>query len=338
MEEIAETIRRLFKALHRPIQAGDHLITLTMSIGIAVFPGDATDGESMLKNAGIAMSNAKQAGYNEYRFFQPEMNVLISDYLSIENDLRHGLAHNEFTLFYQPKVESSTGHLVGFEGLIRWAHPEKGLIPPDVFIPIAEETGLIVPIGYWVIEEACRQILHWNQKGLNVVPVSINVSPLQLKQSSFFNNLRDIIARIGVDPAMLGIEITETTVMHDVESNALNMARLRELNIEISIDDFGTGYSSLSYLKKLPIDVLKIDRSFVSEMTIDHDAVAVVDAIISLAHTLKLAVVAEGVETREQLKYLRDSGCEYIQGYLCSRPVPGPAATNFLTSIPSQFL
>lgn len=338
MEEIAETVRRLFKALNRPILANGHAVMITMSIGIAVFPGDAADGESMLKNAGIAMSNAKQAGHNEYRFFQPEMNVLISNYLTIENDLRRGLAHEEFTLFFQPKVQSSTGHLIGFEALIRWVHPEKGLVSPNVFIPIAEETGLIIPLGYWVIEEACRQILEWSQKGLNVVPVSINISPIQLKQDVFFNNLRDIITRTGVDPALLGIEITETTVMHDVESNALNMARLRELNIEVSIDDFGTGYSSLSYLKKLPIDILKIDRSFVSDMATDPDAVAVVDAIISIAHTLKLSVVAEGVETKEQLKHLRDSGCEYIQGFLCSRPVPGPAAANFMTDIPTQFL
>lgn len=338
MEEIAETVRRLFIALSRPILANGHAIMVTMSIGIAVFPGDAADGESMLKNAGIAMSNAKQEGHNEYRFFQPEMNALISNYLTIENDLRRGLAHNEFTLFYQPKVQSNTGHLVGFEALIRWIHPEKGLIPPNVFIPIAEETDLIIPLGYWVIEEACRQILQWSQKGLNVVPVSINISPVQLKQDVFFNNFCDIIIRTDVDPALLGIEITETSVMHDVESNALNMARLRELNIEVSIDDFGTGYSSLSYLKKLPIDILKIDRSFVSDMATDPDAVAVVEAIISIAHTLKLSVVAEGVETKEQLKHLRDSGCEYIQGFFCSRPVPAPVAANFMTDIPVQFL
>jgi diguanylate cyclase (GGDEF)-like protein len=338
MEEIAETVRRLFNALNRPVLALGHAIIITMSIGIAVFPGDAADSESMLKNAGIAMSNAKQAGHNEYRFFQPEMNVLISNYLTIENDLRRGLAHNEFTLFYQPKVQSSTGHLAGFEALIRWIHPEKGLVPPNDFIPIAEETGLIIPLGYWIIEEACQQICLWREKGLNVVPVSINISPIQLKEDVFFNKLREIIIKTGVDPALLGIEITETTVMHDVESNALNMARLRELNIEVSIDDFGTGYSSLSYLKKLPIDVLKIDRSFVSDMATDPDAVAVVDAIISIAHTLKLSVVAEGVETREQLKHLRDSGCEYIQGFLCSRPVPGSMAAGFMGDVLIEFL
>lgn len=277
--------------------------------------------DDLTKHADIAMYQAKQAGRNTYRFFKPEMNIGALERLQLENDLRRAIELQEFELYYQPQVDIATGTIVGAEALIRWHHPERGLIAPATFIRICEETGLIVPIGVWVLEQACRQAVAWQSTAPNGFRVAINLSARQF-QPQIVDTVRDTLQRTGATPQMLELELTESMVMQDPDAAIELLHAMAELGIRLAIDDFGTGYSSLSYLKRFPLHKLKVDRSFVQDIPADSNDAAITAATIALAHSLNLAVIAEGVETSEQLAFLRRHDCDQFQGYYCSHPVP----------------
>ena len=274
-----------------------------------------------MKNADFAMYHAKDSGRNNYQFFKPEMNVRAVERQSLENGLRHAMERQEFVLHYQPKMNLETGAIIGVEALIRWHHPQRGLVPPAQFIPIAEECGFIVPIGRWVLREACRQARAWQDAGLPPMRIAINVSAVELRAKDFVAGVRAILAETGLEPRYLELELTETFLMQDSKSTAAVLQALKDMGVQLALDDFGTGYSSLSYLKRFPIDTLKIDRSFVRDLTTDADDASIVSAVISMGKSLHMRVVAEGVETREQLAFLQEQSCPEGQGYYFSRPV-----------------
>jgi EAL domain-containing protein (putative c-di-GMP-specific phosphodiesterase class I) len=276
----------------------------------------------LITQADAAMYNAKQEGRNGCRLFASEMSTFFPERLMMENDLRHAVARREFALYYQPKVDLTNGSVVGMEALLRWQHPSKGLVSPDEFIPLAEDTGLIVPIGRWVIEEACAQNKAWQRAGMPHLRVAINISAVQFKQKDLLDTIKYALETSGLSPEFLEVEVTETVVMQNASQAIVTLEKLSEMGIHVSIDDFGTGYSSLSYLKRFPIDKLKIDRSFIREISSDRDDAAIVRATIALAHNLRLRVIAEGVETEDQLQFLRALGCDEYQGYYKSKPLP----------------
>ncbi|WP_343742408.1 bifunctional diguanylate cyclase/phosphodiesterase [Herbaspirillum huttiense] len=315
------SLQRIMDAVAAPVTLGGHTLFMTCSIGVACYPNDGTDGETLIKHADIAMYRGKQTGRNNFQFYTPAMNEQALERLRIEGDLRNALDHGEFLLHYQPKVDLASGRVVGSEALIRWLHPQLGMVSPARFIGLAEETGLILPIGAWVLRTACTQCRQWQLAGHKDISVSVNLSVGQFLQKDLVSSIADVLQDTGLPPASLEIELTESLMMTDVEHAIGILAGLKKLGIRLSIDDFGTGYSSLAYLKRFPIDVLKIDRSFVRDITIDADDAAITASIISLARHLKLRVIAEGVETDEQLDYLRHYGCDEIQGYLFSPPV-----------------
>ena len=292
-----------------------------MSIGIACYPKNGLTPNELIKNADTAMYQAKNKGRARYEFFVPELNRAASHRLQLEQDLRHALASNEFVLNYQPKVDCRSGNLLGAEALIRWIHPQRGVISPAEFIGLAEETGLIRDIGEWVIRDACRQIVAWRTAGLDPAPIAVNVSPQQFQEDNFTISVAEILERNQLEPGMLELEITETTVMVDAENSIAKLNKIRNMGLRISMDDFGTGYSSLSYLRRLPIHTLKIDQSFIAAFCEESDTHAIVDTTIILAHKLGLKVVAEGVETEEQKRQLQDMNCDALQGYLISKPL-----------------
>jgi diguanylate cyclase (GGDEF)-like protein len=296
-------------------------VHVSPSIGISLCPDDGSSAEALLQHADAAMYHAKKTGRNTLQFFAPAMNAFARERLELESGLRAALAQREFELHYQPKVEIASGRIESAEALIRWRHPKRGLIAPGGFIPLAEETGLIEPIGEWVLNEACRQARAWQSTGLHL-RIAVNLSARQFRQENLIDTVRGALARAGLEPRYLELELTETAVMQDAESSVQIMRRLSDLGVRISVDDFGTGYSSLSYLRRLPLDKLKIDRSFIREIVTSHDDAEIVRAIVSLAHTLHLKVIAEGVETEEQLIFLRSLGCDQYQGYYCSPPLP----------------
>ena len=273
------------------------------------------------------MYHAKDQGRNNYQFYTESMNATAFERLVLESHLRRALEREEFILYYQPQVDVATGRVVGAEALIRWQHPELGLVPPMGFIPIAEETGLVVPMGAWVLHAACAQAVAWQAEGLPPLRIAVNVSGRQFAQTDFVNTVAGALERSGLAPHLLDLELTETVVMEDAEENIRSLGRLKALGVRLSVDDFGTGYSSLSYLKRFPLDALKIDRSFLSGVPGDPDHVAITTAIIAMARSLRLDLVAEGVETEEQLAFIREQGCQEFQGYLVSPPVP---AVRFL--------
>ncbi|MFJ3048419.1 EAL domain-containing protein [Herbaspirillum chlorophenolicum] len=316
------SLQRIMDAVAAPITLGGHTLFMTCSIGVACYPADGTDGETLIKHADIAMYRGKQTGRNNFQFYTPAMNEQALERLRIEGDLRSALDNNEFLLHYQPKVDLASGRIVGSEALIRWQHPQLGMVSPARFIGLAEETGLILPIGAWVLRTACVQCRRWQLDGHDDISVSVNLSVGQFLQKDLVISIADVLEDTGLPPASLELELTESLMMTDVEHAIGILTGLKELGVRLSIDDFGTGYSSLAYLKRFPIDVLKIDRSFVRDITIDADDAAITASIISLARHLKLRVIAEGVETDEQLDYLRHYGCDEIQGYLFSPPVP----------------
>jgi diguanylate cyclase (GGDEF)-like protein len=320
-QDLGKVARRISAALTRPFSLGGHEVVISCSIGISVFPDDGLDSESLLRNADAAMYHAKEQGRDNYQFYTESMNEVSLRRLLIENKLRRALEREEFELHYQPKVSLSTGEVTSVEGLLRWREPETGLISPGVFIPIAEETGLISPIGDWVLREACRQIAEWSRAGMSL-PVSINLSTHQFRSSELANQIIGTLERFDVDPALLELEITESTIMHDPDSVVADLLRLREAGLRISVDDFGTGYSSLSYLKELPVDALKIDRSFIHEIETDPDAAALAASIVSMGRALGLRVIAEGVEKEAQRDMLAEWGCDEMQGFLFSPAVP----------------
>ncbi|WP_169333590.1 bifunctional diguanylate cyclase/phosphodiesterase [Leeia oryzae] len=303
---------------------------ITPSIGIAICPDDGSTVDGLMRNADTAMYFAKDSGRNNYQFFKQSMNTAATERLDMERQLRIAIKQNQFELHYQPQVDLNTGELVGMEALIRWRHPEHGLVSPLRFIPIAEETGLIVPIGEWVLREACRQSKIWQDAGLIKIPVAVNLSARQFLKGSLVETVSGALAESRLDPDYLELEITESLLMYEVEDTIQLLSELHELGVSLAIDDFGTGYSSLSYLKRFPIDHLKVDRSFVRDVINDPDDASITSAIIAMAHNLKLQVVAEGVETEEQAKFLRQLGCEYAQGFHYSKPLSSEDMTAYM--------
>jgi len=320
--EILAVIRRLLETISQPWVNDGQEYGLSCSIGISCYPQDGDDPDALLRSADAAMYKAKESGRSTYHFYTPELNQAISERLELENSLRHALERDEFRVYYQPRVEVASGRIVGAEALIRWECPGKGLILPDSFISIAEETGLIIPIGQWILQEACRQNSAWLRAGLPPISVSVNLSPIQFRHAGLVQSVADALQQANLDPACLELELTESFVMHDAERINVAMQSLKALGVDIAVDDFGTGYSSLSYLKRFPVDRLKVDKHFVRDIDSDPDDAAIVRAVISLGHALGLKVVAEGVETRAHLDFLRQHGCDELQGYYFSRPVP----------------
>lgn len=328
-EDAAFTAKKLIKAVARPHLVADHQLHVTLSIGISLYPDDGKDVETVVMNADTAMYQAKKSGRNRYKMFTPEMNVRAVARQSIEQALHRALKENEFVLHYQPKVNLESGAITGAEALIRWQRTAHRLVSPTQFIGIAEECGLIQPIGKWVLREACRQTQAWLQAGLDFGQIAVNVSPVEFHGKDFLAGIRAILAETGIDPHRLELELTESDMMQDMEQTTAILHALKELGVQIAVDDFGTGYSSLSYLHRFPIDTLKIDRSFVQ----DSDGEAIVSAVIAMGTSLKQRIVAEGIETKKQLEFLQSQNCAEGQGYYFGRPV---AAEEFATMLASS--
>ncbi|MEK7842663.1 MAG: EAL domain-containing protein, partial [Pseudomonadota bacterium] len=314
--------QKILGALIQPYQIHEKELHIGGSIGIALFPSDGEDVDTLLKNSDIAMYHAKESGRNNYQFFAPEMNQRAAEKHSLGIDLRHTLERNELLLYFQPVIDMPSGKLTSMEVLLRWQHPRHGLIQPDKFIPLAEETGMIVPIGEWVLRQSCLQIVAWREQGYNVPKLAVNLSARQFRQKTLVADIVRILHETGVEPSCLVLEITESMLVANVEETIKTLHQLSALGLEISIDDFGTGYSSLSYLKRYPINTLKIDRSFVRDIATDPNDAAIIAAIIAMAHSLKMRVLAEGVETVEQLDFLTRQGCGRFQGFYFSQPLP----------------
>ena len=317
-------------ALSSAIEANGHELHTTPSIGISVFPDDGPDGDTILKNADTAMYHAKAAGRNNFQFFATEMNLITSERLSIEHKLRHAIARNELALCFQPQFHAADSAPTGVEALLRWHHPTEGMISPARFIPVAEETGIIVEIGEWVLATACREMKRWIDAGLKPLRMAVNVSARQLRRRDFCETVANALTLSGLPAELLELEITESSVMENPQEAILILERLGRMGVTLAIDDFGTGYSSLAYLKLFPIDHLKIDRSFVADIEIDLNDRAIAFGTIALAHSLGLKVIAEGVETEDQLELLRTNGCDEVQGFLLSKPLYSAAAFSFL--------
>ena len=326
---IFRAMQRVLNKVSEPMTIDGQELYITCSAGVSLYPADAPDVETLLKNADVAMYRAKEHGRDNFQFYTPEMNDLANERLALEHSLRRALERNELLLHYQPKVNLETGRIVGAEALLRWQHPEWGLIAPERFIPIAEETGLIVQIGAWVIRTACNQARQWQDAGLPPVIMSVNLSARQFRQESFVKVVTQILHETGLKPEQLEMELTESMLMHNANAAISILAGLKSIGVRLSLDDFGTGYSSLSYLSRLPIDTLKIDRSFVQHIG-DQDECdngILAQAIISLGHSLNLTVIAEGVETGEQLQFLKAHQCDEVQGfYFCKPTVAGEFA------------
>lgn len=328
VEEIASGAEKILSLLNDPVDAAGNSLFLSVSLGIAVFPDDGRTAEALLKKADIAMHKAKEFGISNYRFFTDELGEQASSMLLLENSMRRGLERSEFRLVYQPKYDLREDRVSGMEALLRWHAPDR-VIPPWEFSPLAEETGLILPLGEWVFREVCRQVSRWTDEGYPPREVAVNFSARQLHQDGLVSVLKATMEEFSVPPSRIGIEITESGVMEDLVDSVAILSRFKDLGMTVYIDDFGTGYSSLNYLKRLPIDVLKIDKSFVDGFLADKNDAAITRAVIGLGRSLDMAVVAEGVETREQLDFLRQNGCDEIQGYLLSPPLPPRETLRF---------
>lgn len=320
-EHCAGLAQVLIADIARPMELRNHAIEIGASMGMAFFPEDGTDPLELMKRADMAMYAAKSAGRNTYRFFQQEMLDRTSQRLSREMELRRAIANRDLVLHYQPRVDLATGQPLGVEALVRWRHPLRGLLPPGEFIPLAEESGLILEVGGWVLNEACRQAAEWQNRGRNI-KIAVNVSPRQLEAGDLVQRIAELTLHHAIAPADLEIELTESAVMANPEHAAGLLAELRKLGVTVAVDDFGTGYSSLAYLRRLPIDILKIDRSFVRDIDHDEEDAQIVKTILALGQSLKLSVVAEGIETARQAELLQSLGCALGQGYLFARPLP----------------
>lgn len=321
-DDAALVAQKIVQNVSEVYQVEGNEIYITASLGITIFPDDGNTVDELLKNADTAMYHAKSNGRNVFQFYSQEMNSRMKNRVELQNNLRHALERREFILYYQPKVNIATRCISGMEALIRWQHQEKGMIRPDIFIPLAEENGLIVPIGEWVIRTACLQIKTWLAQGNPPFTVAVNVSAYQFRRPNFAEIVTEILQETGVNPALLEIELTESAIMQDIDFTIKILQHFKSLGVKIAIDDFGTGYSSLSHLKRFPIDYLKIDKSFVANATTNADDRAIVIAIISMAHSLSLKIIAEGVEDEAQLALLSEQGCQEMQGYLFSKPLP----------------
>ena len=319
--EVETMASSLLALISQPYHIADRQLDITTSIGITMYPNDSADTQMLLKNADIAMYQAKENGRNNVTFFTERMHAELMEYHELERDIREALRLDEFHVVYQPKVNAHNRRLQGLEALLRWTSPTRGQVSPGTFIPVAEESGHIIPLGYWVLNQVCQTLKVWEGKGLPRVPVSVNVSARQFQQPDFHKRVAQILSAHDIDPALIEIELTEGLVMEDSDAAQMELLRLKRIGLRISIDDFGTGYSCLSYLRRFPIDVLKIDRSFVLEIGVSQDGESIIDAIISLARSLRLETVAEGVETNEQLDFLLERGCHIVQGYLFGVPM-----------------
>jgi EAL domain-containing protein (putative c-di-GMP-specific phosphodiesterase class I) len=308
--------------LRAPNFIGHHGLEVSASIGISIYPDDGVDAETLIKTADTAMYQAKANGRNNYMFFEQEMNVRAVERQSIEEDLRGALERQEFVLEYQPKIDLQTGAITGAEALIRWLHPHRGLVSPLMFIPVAEDSGIILPIGMWVRREACRQARAWQDAGLPPLPVAVNISVVEFRDQNFLESIRSILKETRLEPRFLELELTESVLMQHAETATTVLRQLKAMGVQLAVDDFGTGYSSLSYLRRFPIDSLKIDRSFIRDVASNTDDATIVSAMISMGRSLKQKVIAEGVETREQFLVLQGQLCSEGQGYYFSRPVP----------------
>jgi diguanylate cyclase (GGDEF)-like protein len=322
--------RRVLAALAAPFRIEGHELFVTASIGLAVSPGDGHEADALMKHAEMAMYQAKKRGRNTHEFFSGEMNAHALERLTLENQLRRAVERDEFVLYYQPKVDVANRRITGAEALVRWKHPDLGIVAPAKFIPIAEETGLIVEIGQWVLRAACTQVKAWADAGLPPITISVNVSSPQFKQRKVWHAVRGALAHSGLAAENLVLELTESMLMENASDSIEMLHELKAMGLKLSVDDFGTGYSSLTYLSRFPLDELKIDRSFVQGVPVERDSIAIVGAIIALARELELKVVAEGVETAEQLQFLRSRRCDEYQGYFCSRPAPAEPFANLL--------
>ncbi|MDO8412316.1 MAG: EAL domain-containing protein [Gallionellaceae bacterium] len=321
--DIVLTADKILSALTTPHSIAGHELHITTSIGISIYPVDAQDADTLLKNADSAMYQAKQKGRNNYQFFKTEMHVRAVERQVIETDLRHALERQQLVLHYQPKVNLQSGMITGAEALLRWLHPEWGTVLPERFVPIAEECGLIVPIGRWVLRAACVEAKRWQDQGLQPTAVAVNISAVEFRHKDFVAGVHTILSETGLEPRYLQLEITESVLMRDAEASTAVLQQLKNMGVQLAVDDFGTGYSSLSYLKQFPIDVLKIDQSFVQDIISDeiHDDGLLVSAVIAMGKSLKQRVIAEGVEEHVQLAFLKAQDCEEGQGYFFSRPL-----------------
>jgi diguanylate cyclase (GGDEF)-like protein/PAS domain S-box-containing protein len=331
--QAAITARRLLQAVSNAHRIGEIDLHVTASVGVSVYPDDGPDAETLIKNADTAMYQAKENGRETFRFFTPEMNVSAVERQYLEEGLRHALEHREFELHYQPKVNVKTGAIVGAEALIRWTHPTQGPLSPARFIPVAEDSGLILPIGAWVLREACLQAQSWKVEGLDAGTMAVNVSMIQFRDKSFLEDLFSVLRTTGLDPHTLELEVTESVLMRNAEVAASTLRAVRERGIRVAVDDFGTGYSSLSYLRRFPLDALKIDQSFLHKIYVAPDDSIIVSAIIGMGRAIGLRVIAEGVETADELAFLRANECDEAQGYYFSKPVPADEFAKLLVAV-----
>jgi len=320
-EDTAITARRMLQAVAESHSIDQHDLHVTTSIGVSVYPDDGLDAETLIKNADTAMYQAKENGRQSYQFFKPAMNVRAVERQAIEESLRRALERQEFAIHYQPKVNLKTGAITGAEALLRWTHPVRGAIPPAQFIPVAEDCGLILPIGRWVLREACQQARAWVDAGLPLATMAVNISAMEFRNDAFLQGVFSVLGDTGLSPEFLELELTESVLMKHAETTESILRTLRARGVQLAVDDFGTGYSSLSYLRKFPIDALKIDQSFVRQITTAPDETTIVTAVISMGRSLKLRVVAEGVETPQELAFLQAHQCDEAQGYYFGRPM-----------------
>ena len=332
-QNATKVAQRIQEALAVPFEVENRPVVITASIGIALLGQDGEDVDTLLRNAEAAMHAAQDQGRNTYQFYSKSMNVALAERLSLETDLRQAIDKGEFLLHYQPQVDIRRWEIVGVEALIRWPHPERGMVSPMSFIPLAEEIGLIDQIGQWVLRTACAQQVAWSACGLGDITIAVNLSAVQFQQAALLDTIRTIVRETGVDPARMELELTESTAMQQAENAVGTFNQLKEMGFSLSIDDFGTGYSSLAYLKRFPIDTIKIDRAFVKDLDTESEQAAIAIAIIAMAHGLKLRVLAEGVETQPQLDILRDQGCDAIQGYYFSQPLPAERVEQLIRDL-----
>jgi diguanylate cyclase (GGDEF)-like protein len=329
-QDVAAVARKLLSVVMKPVMLRGQECRVTASIGVALYPENGDDEQTLTKNADMAMCLAKEEGKNDFRCFSNDMKTQSIERLMLETNLRKALEREEFVLYYQPKIDLRTGKITGVEALLRWDQPDLGILPPTQFIPLAEETGLIVPIGRWVLRTACEQHMAWQCDGLPPICMAVNLSPRQFQYEHLLRDIDETLAATGIPPELLELEITESMVMQNVERAIDLLTKIKERGVRLAMDDFGTGYSSMALIKRFPIDTLKIDRSFIRDLPNDADDMAIADAIIGLGKALRLTIVAEGVETMEQEAFLRDHACDEMQGYLFSRPVSAESIPTLL--------
>lgn len=330
VQDATNVAQRVLHSLSRPFVIGEHEIFITASIGVTIFPHNGQDVETLLKNSDTAMYKAKERGRNNIQLYSAPMGTAVSNTLDMETKLRKALDRQEFVLHYQPQVDIQTGEILGTEALVRWQRPGNKIISPAEFIPLAEEIGMIGELGEWVLLEACRQNKEWQDMGYCDLRVAVNLSALQFRERNVSRDVTKALELSGLDPSYLELELTESAIMQNVEATLVSLRSFKEMGVTIAIDDFGTGYSSLSYLRRFPLDALKIDRSFIKDMVVNQDDDALATAIIAMAHSLELRVVAEGIETEKQLHLLFSKRCDHGQGYLFSQPLPKDRMEKFL--------